>query len=551
MRLLIFIHSYTHIMEQLNLFRKNEDKSNSEYMKPSKINFLDDDDDEYMKPLNKVLLSDEDIAEELLDKVEKRFSEVPTFGKSIYDRVDRLIPMTRHLVEGCNDRKKDVTLIGYVNYLGAYISPMTSFFHYDKEYHTNQYHCVFAPSTSGKGKLDVAYNLFDFANSEREQQFKEAHDQWGRIQKENRIKDNEYNSMEEPVQCALSIGGSPSDARIVEVLNENNKHLHGAVMYYPEIDHLTNSLKKENNKNFTSNLRCAFDHATIENSVKGTNKTMTVRRPKAGFLGSGTFDQIAPFFGGSNSSNGTIQRFMFYTFHATEPVRSKVPRRNKDGKYMSMEDRHRLHCEKEIKALLGTEKSIFLVPDGEEDKWEKDLDEWADDLIQRHSKRHTAHIKRSMIAVYRMAITLQVASEKHVGQSGIIDIDYEYFQLAKDICTNMMDNTLLTCDYFIFKTAIELNSGRIHKQEQKDAKIKKEVNNQLRIFNDFKTFNKDENFLGSDFTNWYVKFREPNITASKISNLWTKIKKTLLEKGIIEVYDDARRGKTIYKINIH
>ena len=205
--------------------------------------------------------------------------------KTIIQRLPQLLQDILVVDQNSNEFQKKLQLISSVTSIGSVLPKFQCVNRNQKLMSPNIYAVILGEPGSGKSKIDVGMTIM--------------------TKTEGVIKQTVSTTMLEPglpTKCVI-IPSNTSRQRLIQHLYVNGPYSPN-LLYSTELDNMKSTLK-DDNTGFSEELRKAFEHETINYSIKTGNLTYTIDHPNLSLLVSGTLDQVLGYL---NVENGLFSR---------------------------------------------------------------------------------------------------------------------------------------------------------------------------------------------------------------------------------------------------
>jgi len=205
--------------------------------------------------------------------------------KTIIQRLPQLLQDILVVDQNSNEFQKKLQLISSVTSIGSVLPKFQCVNRNQKLMSPNIYAVILGEPGSGKSKIDVGMTIM--------------------TKTEGVIKQTVSTTMLEPglpTKCVI-IPSNTSRQRLIQHLYVNGSYSPN-LLYSTELDNMKSTLK-DDNTGFSEELRKAFEHETINYSIKTGNLTYTIDHPNLSLLVSGTLDQVLGYL---NVENGLFSR---------------------------------------------------------------------------------------------------------------------------------------------------------------------------------------------------------------------------------------------------
>lgn len=216
------------------------------------------------------------------------------------------------LAMGNSTEYTDMTFLGLFALASGIIPNVIGKYH-KRTYFANFYAFVVAPPASSKGDLPLLLSFTrsveDLIRAEYEQKL-EAYRQ--KVAQQQAKATNEgatpSTTFMEPAYEGLYIPGDISASALYETIRDNQER--GNIMFEPEADVITQACRNKEWGDFSTGLRKAFHHESIQFFRRANKERVEVQHPRLSVLISGTPKQVGDLI--PNSENGLFSRWAFY-----------------------------------------------------------------------------------------------------------------------------------------------------------------------------------------------------------------------------------------------
>ena len=218
--------------------------------------------------------------------------------KTIIQRLPQLLQDILVVDQNSNEFQKKLQLISSVTSIGSVLPKFQCVNRNQKLMSPNIYAVILGEPGSGKSKIDVGMTIM--------------------TKTEGVIKQTVSTTMLEPglpTKCVI-IPSNTSRQRLIQHLYVNGPYSPN-LLYSTELDNMKSTLK-DDNTGFSEELRKAFEHETVNYSIKTGNLTYTIDHPNLSLLVSGTLDQVLGYL---NVENGLFSRALIC--YSTEKAKFK------------------------------------------------------------------------------------------------------------------------------------------------------------------------------------------------------------------------------------
>jgi len=218
--------------------------------------------------------------------------------KTIIQRLPQLLQDILVVDQNSNEFQKKLQLISSVTSIGSVLPKFQCVNRNQKLMSPNIYAVILGEPGSGKSKIDVGMTIM--------------------TKTEGVIKQTVSTTMLEPglpTKCVI-IPSNTSRQRLIQHLYVNGSYSPN-LLYSTELDNMKSTLK-DDNTGFSEELRKAFEHETVNYSIKTGNLTYTIDHPNLSLLVSGTLDQVLGYL---NVENGLFSRALIC--YSTEKAKFK------------------------------------------------------------------------------------------------------------------------------------------------------------------------------------------------------------------------------------
>ena len=232
--------------------------------------------------------------------------------ETILSKLPQLLQGILSVDKNSNKFQKKLQLISSVTSIGSVLPKFQCINRNQKLMSPNIYAVILGEPGSGKSKIDVGMTIM--------------------TKTEGVIKQTVSTTMLEPglpTKCVI-IPSNTSRQRLIQHLYVNGSYSPN-LLYSTELDNMKSTLK-DDNTGFSEELRKAFEHETINYSIKTGNLTYTIDHPNLSLLVSGTLDQVLGYL---NVENGLFSRALIC--YSTEKAEFKDQKAEDQDKPLQQE----------------------------------------------------------------------------------------------------------------------------------------------------------------------------------------------------------------------
>ena len=200
--------------------------------------------------------------------------------ETILSKLPQLLQGILSVDKNSNKFQKKLQLISSVTSIGSVLPKFQCVNRNQKLMSPNIYAVILGEPGSGKSKIDVGMTIM--------------------TKTEGVIKQTVSTTMLEsglPAKCVI-IPSNTSRQRLIQHLYVNGPYSPN-LLYSTELDNMKSTLK-DDNTGFSEELRKAFEHETVNYSIKTGNLTYTIDHPNLSLLVSGTLDQVLGYLNVEN-----------------------------------------------------------------------------------------------------------------------------------------------------------------------------------------------------------------------------------------------------------
>lgn len=216
------------------------------------------------------------------------------------------------LAMGNSTEYTDMTFLALFTLASGIIPNVTGKYH-KRTYFANFYAFIVAPPASSKGDLPL---LLSFTRPVEEQiraeYEKKLEEYRQKVAQQQAKATNEgaapSTTFIEPAQESLFVPGDISASALYETMRDNQER--GNIMFEPEADVITQACRNKEWGDFSTGLRKAFHHESIQFSRRANKERVEVERPRLSVLISGTPKQVGYLI--PDPENGLFSRWAFY-----------------------------------------------------------------------------------------------------------------------------------------------------------------------------------------------------------------------------------------------
>lgn len=216
------------------------------------------------------------------------------------------------LAMGNSTEYTDMTFLGLFALVSGIIPNVFGKYH-KRSYFANFYAFVVAPPASSKGDLPLLLSFTRPVEEEirvayekkLEEYRKKAAQQLTNATNEG---DTPNTTFIEPPYESLFVPGDISASALYETIRDNQER--GNIMFEPEADVITQACRNKEWGDFSTGLRKAFHHESIQFFRRANKERVEVQHPRLSVLISGTPKQVGDLI--PNSENGLFSRWAFY-----------------------------------------------------------------------------------------------------------------------------------------------------------------------------------------------------------------------------------------------
>ena len=235
----------------------------------------------------------------------------PTFSDQINteDWPRLLYPL---LTRGNNPEYIDMTFLALFTLASGIIPNVMGKYH-KRTYFANFYAFVVAPPASSKGDLPLLLRFTRPVEEQIRAEYEKKLEEYRQKVAQQQAKaTNEgvapSTTFIEPAYEGLFVPGDISASSLYETMRDNQER--GNIMFEPEADVITQACRNKEWGDFSTGLRKAFHHESIQFFRRANKERVEVEHPRLSILISGTPKQVGDLI--PNSENGLFSRWAFY-----------------------------------------------------------------------------------------------------------------------------------------------------------------------------------------------------------------------------------------------
>ncbi len=329
----------------------------------------------------------------------KRMDDLPTIPDWVFDNLPPLLKqvISELRLEDGKKRQRDVVLMGALTTLSATFFNVSSKYA-DKRQWPNLYFYLVAPFGAGKNTLlEPCRELVAAFNKDKDAV---------------------------PVAGNFVLSGNITGPAMLEWLKDNKGM---GLIFSPEADVLSGSLKGEYAGAMSSILREAFGNSRVDHARRKNNKErLIIETPKLSMLLAGTQKSVSRLFSYAEVEDGLFSRFAFYCMQGDTRVN---PNLFSNSMEESKEERLKKLGEQYLplwKAALSKERFVDMQ-DWHKEDFKKKLQELIDKaIIMMGEERGVGLAYRNGFICWRIAITLSAARQVSTPSANLVVTDEDY-----------------------------------------------------------------------------------------------------------------------------
>lgn len=364
----------------------------------------------------------------------KDISDNPTINPAIFEYLPDILRKACNTTN--NDRYKDVMLISSLTVISGALDNIHAMYSGNRVYPPLNTFIV-APSGTGKGQVSNAKILGEALNDFYEDIYDTKTAEYNQQQEAIKKKSITVEKpLPQPRKMSYIVPGSTTSARLMQFMKDVNS----CCICETEADTVTKKLKSDHG-DFSDVIRKAFTHEEISKAIKADDEFIRVKNPKLAICLAGTESQPLLMFGhANNAENGTLQRFLFYTFDMVNKFKSQMGKGGGDRisiaetlQELSME-LLKVHKRKPIEMILTEEQNeayekYFLRMEG----WYCAL--YDDTAVELTRRMALSFIRICMILTRLNSTALGDPNSKRAPQVECTDTDFNIAMSIMDTLT--------------------------------------------------------------------------------------------------------------------
>ncbi len=332
--------------------------------------------------------------------------------------IDRMVSL------GQTDEEKDIILIGCLILLSSIMSDVKAIGK-SKEIYANLYAFVIGPPASGKGIIDIFYDLTNEIQRDYELEYKEKYVKYKADCA--RISDKR-NYPDKPIKRRFLLSGNTTSAGMEIMLYRNEGK---GLILETEGDTISKMFKSEFG-DYSDILRRNFHGERISRFRASEEVDIEIQKPRTGVLISGTEDQALPIV--KSVENGLFSRFLFYQLKLSGEIidmydssKSIIGKINSEALIL-----------RDWKRILDHYSIEFHTTQAQRDRMNAQLQVYADNVISNTDTSYMSVVKRMGTMTIKISMILSVLKmlESSTVKTKIICEDREFdksFQLVKNL----------------------------------------------------------------------------------------------------------------------
>lgn len=302
----------------------------------------------------------------------------------------------------------DMTFIALFALVSGIIPNVIGKYH-KRTYSPNIYVFIVAPPASNKGDLPLLLNFTKPVQEKIRAEYQksmEAYQQ--KVAKElEKVSDDgstPNTPLTEPPLKTLLTPGDISASMLYETMN-NNQEL-GNIMFEPEADVLTQACRNKEWGDYSTGLRKAFHHESIQFMRRTNKEHIVVERPRLSVLISGTPKQVGDLI--PNSENGLFSRWAFYAIPQTLEWQDVFAEEEQD--YESVIEKMGLEYYNKVYIPLSKrdEPLIFKLKPEQQERFNNYLAEMQIEQASLIGDEIIGTVRRLGLIIFRLAMTLSI-----------------------------------------------------------------------------------------------------------------------------------------------
>ena len=331
----------------------------------------------------------------------------PTFSNRINteDWPRLLYPL---LTRGDNPEYIDMTFLALFALVSGIIPNVIGKYH-KRTYFANFYAFVVAPPASSKGDLPLLLSFTrpveEQIRAEYEQKLEEYRQ---KVAQQQAKATNEGaapgTTFMEPAYEGLYIPGDISASALYETIRDNQER--GNIMFEPEADVITQACRNKEWGDFSTGLRKAFHHESIQFFRRANKERVEVQHPRLSILISGTPTQVGDLI--PNNKNGLFSRWAFYAIPQSLKWQDVFAEEEED--YGDIIERMgKEYYEKVYRPLSKrSEPLIFKFTTEQRDTFNDYLAEMQEEQVDLLGDDIVSTVRRLGLITFRLAMVLSV-----------------------------------------------------------------------------------------------------------------------------------------------
>lgn len=241
-------------------------------------------------------------------------AEVKSFRPTFSDKLQKEnLPVLIQKAIDTNKRADYIDLILFVlMIIFSAIVPNVIGRYRKRNYHSNLYGFIVAPSAGDKGDLPVMMNLVNpiqnNIRSSSDKAMAEYEEQLAEYQTKKQQRGiNPGVEPKKPAYKTLFVEGNSSATAMYQTMSENQET--GSLLFETEADVISQACRNKEWGDFSTGLRKAFQHEAIRYHRRGEDERVDIPHPKLSVLISGTPDQVGTMI--PSAQDGSFSRYAF------------------------------------------------------------------------------------------------------------------------------------------------------------------------------------------------------------------------------------------------
>ena len=312
------------------------------------------------------------------------------------------------LAMGNSTEYTDMTFLALFALVSGIIPNVIGKYH-KRTYFANFYAFVVAPPASSKGDLPLLLSFTrpveEQIRAEYEQKLEEYRQ---KVAQQQAKATNEgaapSTTFMEPAYEGLYIPGDISASALYETIRDNQER--GNIMFEPEADVITQACRNKEWGDFSTGLRKAFHHESIQFFRRANKERVEVQHPRLSVLISGTPKQVGDLI--PNSENGLFSRWAFYAISQSLEWQDVFAEEEED--YASIIERMGKEYYHKVYIPLNkrSEPLMFKLHPYQQEMFNDYLSEMQYEQVSLLGHDIAASVRRLGLITFRLAMVLSV-----------------------------------------------------------------------------------------------------------------------------------------------